>query len=225
MSTLSQLPPNYRRHSTLNLLRKPVLLLVLILIGIILLLGSGWAILKLTLLIRPEAAAVLLPYTVLDIHSGGGFFITVSLVWVVGAGLAIPITVIIHEAIHGLCFWSVTRRMPRFGWRGVVAYTTTPTELYILRNPYLWITLAPLVILTVSGLVLLWRSPLSALATLICIVAFNASGSVGDIAVALWLLQKPTQTLIVDKGEVITAYVPGSSNLKINDLPKRKNNA
>ena len=220
MLVVSRLPPNYKRDKTLDLLRNTFLLLSLIPIGSFVLLGMGWVGLKLALLIRPSSMQILLPQNgEMTLPSNGLVFI-IPLVWITGIVFSAPITIILHELIHGLFFWIFTTEMPRFGYRGLLFYTAPPDGLYFSRNPYLVITLAPFGLITILGLLLLLFVPINLLAALISIIALNASGSIGDVAVALWLLPKPSTILIEDQGTRIVTYAPNISKLKINDLPQ-----
>ena len=206
LSALTTLPKNYRQHSAINLLQHKPTFLGLMIAGIIFLVGFSWLGVRLALHIRPDARSVLVPFDILALTPNGGFSLKFPLPWIVGAVLALPIVIITHEAIHGIIFWLFTHRRPHFGIKGLVAYAAPPAGLYIPRNAYLIVALAPLVVLTLAGLILLLFVPATALALIICIVSFNISGSVGDSAVTVWLLQKPSHTLIEDRGEVMIVY-------------------
>ncbi|NJL55143.1 DUF3267 domain-containing protein [bacterium] len=211
ISTLTDLPQHYRRHHKLDLLQNKALLLSLILTSGLLLLAAGWFGAKFALFIRPDSKQTLFPYEIWRVTSNS-FSLMIPLIWLIGIGLAIPITLIVHEAIHGIFFWGFTHQVPRLGCNGLVAYTAPPNRLYILRDAYLIIALAPLVLLTILGGLLLPFAPFNTLTTLISVLCLNTSGSAGDIAVALWLIRKPRTTLIEDRGTVVMAYTRVISN-------------
>jgi hypothetical protein len=125
------------------------------------------------------------------------------------AGLAIVTVAVVltHEGLHGLSFWLVTGRPPRFGLRGLYAYAGAP-GWYIPRDRYLPIALAPLTAITLAGLALLTVAPARAIPAVVVAVALNASGAVGDLAVVVWLLRGPRSTLVQDSGEAVTLYRP-----------------
>lgn len=206
LSALTTLPKNYRQHSAINLLQHTSLFAGLMAAGVLLLVGFSWLGLKLALHIRPDARSMLVPFDILTLTPKGGFSLKFPLPWMVGAVLAMPIVIIIHEAIHGIAFWLFTHRCPHFGIKGLVAYAAPPAGLYITRNTYFIVALAPLVVLTLLGISLLLFVPDAALAFIICMMSFNISGSIGDVAVAVWLSQKPNHILVEDRGEVVIVY-------------------
>lgn len=215
ISILTDLPQHYRRQRKLDLLQNKALLLSLILTSGLLLLAAVWFGVNFALFIRPDSKQTLLPDEIWSATSNR-FAITIPLTWLMGIGLAIPITMIVHEAIHGVWFWGLTHQVPRFGCQGLVVYTAPPNQLYISRDAYLLIALAPLVLLTILAGILLPFVPPHTLTTLISVFCLNASGSTGDIAVALWLIRKPSATLTEDRGTVLIAHTQIVSNPRSN---------
>ncbi|NJN56395.1 MAG: DUF3267 domain-containing protein [Leptolyngbyaceae cyanobacterium SL_5_9] len=211
LSILTDLPQSYQRQSKLDLLQNKALLLSLILTSGLLLLAAVWFGVNFALFIRPDSKQTLFPYEIWSATSNR-FALTIPLTWLMGIGLAIPITMIVHEAIHGVLFWGLTHQIPRFGCKWLVAYTAPSNGLYIARDAYLIIALAPLVLLTILAGILLPFVPSNTLTTLIGVLSLNASGSAGDIAVALWLIRKPSTTVIEDRGTVVIAYTQIISN-------------
>jgi hypothetical protein len=104
---------------------------------------------------------------------------------------------LIHESIHGLFFWLVTRQRPAFGFRGPYAFAAAPSCL-IPRDRYLVVGLAPLVLMSLIGLALLLVIPAEAIPVVALILVFNGAGSAGDIFVVAWLLTRPRGTLVYD---------------------------
>jgi hypothetical protein len=115
--------------------------------------------------------------------------------------------IVVHELIHGLFFWLFTRERPTFGFKGAYAYAAAP-DWYMPRNQYAIVGLAPLVLMTLAGLVLLPVIPVWAIPALLFVVVTNAAGAVGDIAVVGWLLLQPRATLVNDIGDAVTLYRP-----------------
>jgi hypothetical protein len=72
--------------------------------------------------------------------------------------LLLAVQVILHELIHGFFFWFFTRSRPTFGFKGFYAYAAAP-DWYLPRNQHLIVALAPLVLITGLGLVLLTFVP------------------------------------------------------------------
>jgi hypothetical protein len=103
-------------------------------------------------------------------------------------------------------FW-FTRTRPVFAFRGYYAYAAAP-GWYFPRRQYMLVSLAPLVLLSLLGLVLLAFVPAGWFLTVISFVAFNGSGAIGDLAVFIWLLRQPSTCLAYDVGEAVTLYLP-----------------
>jgi hypothetical protein len=113
----------------------------------------------------------------------------------------------LHEIIHGVCFWLITRSFPKFGLGSAYAFAAAP-GWYIPRNLYLMVGLAPLVVITVAGLALLPALPTNVLLVWWFVLTVNASGAVGDMFVVGWLLLHTSGTLINDHGDRINVYAP-----------------
>ena len=117
----------------------------------------------------------------------------------------VVLTVVVHELVHGAGFWLVTRERPEYRFRGYYVSAGAP-EWYIPVGQYLWIGLAPLVVVTLGGLGLLRVVPPEAIPAVLWVVAFNAAGAVGDIATVAWLSVQPRESLIRDAGDTIARY-------------------
>ncbi len=109
-----------------------------------------------------------------------------------------------HEAMHALVIVALGGR-PRFGLRlPLAAYCTAPNQLF-LRNGYIAVALAPLIVLSAAALILGWLAPNIA-ALLLLAVAGNVSGAVGDLAVVNEVRRCPPATLIADTATGYIAY-------------------
>jgi len=110
--------------------------------------------------------------------------------------LALPIaSIVLHELVHGFFLWLFTRERPRFGFKWLFAYASSP-GWYIPRNQYIVVTLAPFVLITLAGIGCLMFLPQPAILPLILILVTNAAGSVGDLAVTGWILTRPPVTYV-----------------------------
>lgn len=114
--------------------------------------------------------------------------------------------VILHEAIHGMCFWAFSREKPRFGWKS--AYAFAASDAFYPKWPYLTIVLAPVV---------LWGVVLAALAAVLpvrwywttqAIQLMNLSGAAGDMYVTWLLCRMPWSILVQDSGVDMRVYAP-----------------
>jgi hypothetical protein len=80
----------------------------------------------------------------------------------------------------------------------------------VARGPYLAIGLAPLVLLSLAGMLALAVAPLNWLAVIYFAVVMNAAGAVGDLWVAVLLLRSPRGCLALDSGEEIQLFAPAA---------------
>lgn len=188
MKATQNLPENYHLIDRLYLLKNPKVLIWLNVAGLVLLLFSAWLFSVLLARIRPEEV--------------GSLFFSINGIWgyfkVVGVLLAVYAAMIIfHEGIHGLFFWLFSRAFPVFGFRIYYAFASAP-GWYFPRNPYLLISLAPLLLLDALGVFLLAVVPASWLFPVVLLLIINTSGAVGDIFVACWLLKFPSDSLALD---------------------------
>jgi hypothetical protein len=207
MRATKTLPAEYQLSATIRLSKNTRLFLLLNLLGLLLFFGFGWLFVQIALLLRPDAAPLL---RVLTFPAGGGWFLNLSLDWFWGVLLALVLVPLLHEATHGLVFWFFTRARPRFAYRLVYAYAAAP-EWYIPRGPYLLVGLAPLVVLSLTGVACLLFIPQPLIPFLIAFLVFNAAGAVGDIAVVVWLLFQPATLLARDSGDALALYCPASA--------------
>src|SRR5262249_40614383 len=110
----------------------------------------------------------------------------------------------LHEAVHAAVILALGGR-PRFGLKlPFAAFCTAPNQLFT-RNGYVAIALAPLVVLSVAGAVIIWLAP-SLGASIIFGLAGNVSGAVGDLASVWHLRRLPSSVLVADTESGYTAY-------------------
>lgn len=114
--------------------------------------------------------------------------------------------IMLHEAVHGVCFWGFSRQKPRFGWKSVYAYAAS--DAYYPKWPYLTIALAPVV---------LWGAVMAVLAVVLpvrwywlvqMIQLINLSGAAGDLYVTWLLCRMPKDILVQDAGVAMQVYAP-----------------
>lgn len=191
MKATQELPPAYYPVRTLDMSKDRGMLVLLNLVGLGLFFLFGWLFLRLTLLLRPEFAS---------------YRLTLTSIWGIVALLVVYAGVLVlHELVHGLFFWLVTRERPHFGFKGVYAYASAP-GWFISRNPYLAVGLSPLVVISVLGIALIPFVPLGAIIPLLFALTANASGAVGDLATTVILLSHPPVALVRDTGDAFTVY-------------------
>src|SRR5581483_12189157 len=110
------------------------------------------------------------------------------ILWLVFNILGYIIILPIHEAIHGLAFafWG---GKPYFGTKLPLALYCGAKNQLFRRNQYLVVGLAPLVVITLAGIILTLFSPVLASYTIFA-TAGNFSGAAGDVMVARRLLRQ-----------------------------------
>lgn len=197
MKPTGALPAEYMPCGTLDLTRQKPIALGLALGSVVMFVAAWWLVLWLLPLLRADLSG--LSISVSDLA---------ELLTLFAAGLALlTLMVVLHEAIHGLAFWHYTGDRPAFGLRGWYAYAAAP-GWYLPRKQYLVVGLAPLVLISLPGLLCVAFIPLPALLPLLLLITANIAGAVGDLAVVFWLLTKPPTTLVQDSGDAIMVYQP-----------------
>ena len=123
--------------------------------------------------------------------TGGGFLLWL-LISVVGYCLMLPL----HEALHGAAFllWG---GKPYFGAKLPYALYCGAKNQLFRRNQYLVVGLAPLVVITLVGIVITLIAPVAAAYTL-AITVGNVSGAAGDVWSVARMLRLPDTTLVED---------------------------
>lgn len=119
--------------------------------------------------------------------------------------IVFALMIILHEGIHGLFFWVFTRERPKFGLKLLYAYAAAP-DWYIRRNPFMWVGLSPMLLISFFGVAVIPLVPSSWMPVLILFLTINAAGSMGDVFIVLKLLSQPDDALIQDLGDSFTIY-------------------
>ena len=114
--------------------------------------------------------------------------------------------IILHEAVHGVCFWYFSRQKPRFGWKSAYAYAAS--DCYYRKGPYLVIALAPVVLWGVVLAVLAALLPAEWYWTVQIIQMINLSGAAGDLYVTWLFLRMPSDVWVIDAGVNMRVYAP-----------------
>ena len=111
---------------------------------------------------------------------------------VIGYILILPI----HEVVHALAFlfWG---GKPYFGTKLPLALYCGAKNQLFHRNQYLVIGLAPLVVLTIAGIIFTLLNPVLASYTLFASLG-NVSGAAGDVWTVARLLRYPKSALVED---------------------------
>lgn len=187
------LPDNYEPAAALDFSCSRLALVVLSLGGVVVLVVAAMLLLAFLSVSRPGVS--------LSFAASGWDLLLASM-----AALAVvALVAVVHELIHGVGFWLATREQPRYRFRGYYASAGAPAW-YIPVSQYLPIGLAPIVVVTLVGLVLLRVVAPPVIPTVLLAVAFNAAGAVGDLAAVAWLATKPRNSVVCDTGDRIELY-------------------
>jgi len=149
---------------------------------------------------RPETNGVVSGFSI-SLSDPTSMIVSVLVLIFVTVGM-----VFLHEAIHGLFFWLFTREKPRFGFKVVYAFAGAP-GWYITKLPYILIGIAPLLVITILGLLLLLIVPEEWLLAVLLFMTMNASGAAGDIYTVFWLWRKPDNILVSDSGDSVQVFL------------------
>jgi hypothetical protein len=205
MKPTKTLPGNYHSIGTFDLRNNTTALLQLNLLGFALFAVSAGLFTVALFWLRPEDTRQGL---VLGISGVGGLLQALGVVIVVTV-----VMILLHEAVHGVFFWLFTRTIPRFAFKGVYAYAAAP-DWYLPKFQYLATALAPLVMLSAAGVGLMAVVPASSFVTLLLFLVSNASGAIGDLWVAGWLLRQPNACYANDQGDAVSLYVAEGKSMK-----------
>jgi MFS family permease len=198
LSPTKILPDNYRLHRRLTILdRKSLILLNVWGIGIFLVASIFFPLLAGWLRTEGEPAGISLEMTGwVGVLSFIGLLLGVMLVMLV-----------LHEGLHGVFFWLFTREKPKFAFKGFYAYAAMP-DWFLPKKEYLTTALAPLIGITLLGVLGLALLPGWADAALVWLLILNTSGAVGDLWIVSALLRAPTGVLGRDAGDCSELFIP-----------------
>src|SRR6185503_11150969 len=195
LSPTSTLPEGYRLKSSFSLAQGNYRRLILLnLLGAVLFVAFGLVFLTSALNLRPELGDAII------LFGGQG-----TMIVLLGNLAGMAVLLVLHELTHGLFFWWHTRARPVLGVRLFYAYAAAP-GWYLPRGQYFLTALAPLVLLTALGYAALLLIPPMAALPVLFGMTMNAAGSVGDLAVVVWLIGRPWSALVEDVGEAVNLY-------------------
>jgi hypothetical protein len=193
-SASSYLPPEYQPVLKIDLRHGTGFLVWMNIIATISLVPFGWLFYKVMDRVRPGS--------IFSVFSWGVLQITIGLL------IAYILTITLHELAHGLAFRWLGGIRPIYGFKVVYAFAAAPGT-YFPRDRYLFIGLAPIVLLTLLGILLTPFIPAPFVGLVWFALTANASGAMGDLyVVGRLLLLHPPEALVEDEGDVLTVYQP-----------------
>ena len=113
--------------------------------------------------------------------------------------------VLLHELSHALFFWLFSQERPQIGFNLFYAYASAP-DWYFTRRQFILIGLAPILLITLAGVIAMPLVNSLTTTRLILALSVNAAGAIGDFIVVLWVLGQPADILLRDEGTAVSAY-------------------
>lgn len=202
---VQQLPEGYGLRHTLDLSKNLKLAIVLNLASLVLFVVFGVLFYWLLSLARPGLIFEG-DFMTTGLFDSDSVFLQFLVVVLVYLGM-----IVLHEVVHGIFFWIYTSEQPVFGFRGVYAFAAAPTW-YLAKGPYLVVGLAPLVLISLVGFIVMLIVPSGWVFPILLFITLNAAGAVGDIYAFFWILSKPEGIWVRDFGDRMQVYGLGVMN-------------
>jgi len=190
---IHELPPDYHEAEHLVLLepRKLLMINLLALIPVVISLvfmGLWW---MLVLRLRGSIS--------------GGF--GVDWPWWLWIIMIFIVSIPLHEFLHGLAIRRAGHK-PRYGMMlNKGAFYATADNALFWRNDFIFIALAPLVGITLLGLVLVYLLPDTFGYYVSLGIIFNAANSIGDLWMTAVVRRYPSTAMVCDEADSIRIYV------------------
>ncbi len=124
--------------------------------------------------------------------------------------VTIVLVVVLHELSHALFLWLFTGERPKIGFNLLYAYAAAP-DWYFTRGQFVLIGLAPVLLLTLAGMVAMPLVHFITVPRIILALTVNAAGAIGDFLVVIWVLGQPADILLRDWGTAVSAYKKSES--------------
>jgi hypothetical protein len=189
-------PPGYRQIMEFSLRKNPRAMLILNGVGFVLFLAAAFSLLFYIQLARPQESP----------GFSGSIGSLSEMIWIIiFLLLDVILLILLHEAVHGICFWLITGKRPIFSIGPGYAAAAAPHS-FISKKPYQVTALSPLVFLTLVGLLLIPFVASGILFYLGLFIVMNISGAVGDLWVVFSLLPKSEPVLVQDFGDRVIVY-------------------
>jgi len=197
------LPEGYVHGGSIRLAGNRALYRRLTLVGLLLFPTGMFVLGALTALVRPEG------WTFGPVDAP---LVLVVLILLAALVLTYVVTIVVHEAVHGLVIWALTGSRPVFGFKGFYVYADAP-GWYLTRGPMLTVLLAPLVLLPALGLPVIALAPAGVSLFVFIGLVINTVGSAGDLYLSAVAVRVRGPVVFGDEpgakpGEAGAWYVP-----------------
>lgn len=116
-----------------------------------------------------------------------------------------------HELIHGAVILAFGRKKPLFGLKVGFAYAAIPPQVFLSKVQFMICTLAPLVSVTIIGILACRFVTLTLVGPIYSFAIMNIAGSTADMAKSLWIYKQKrtakfgfdgTNTIVIERKEV-----------------------
>lgn len=195
---VQSIPENYVSFWKLNFDSKRSTIIVnLLALVLLFIFGGGFALLM--AIVRPGEFSFNLTFSSSRLWD--------ALIFLAEALVITLVVMVVHEAFHGIFFWIFCDKRPIFGVKGYYAYAGAP-GWYFRRGQYAAIGIAPLVGITLLGLLGAAVLPKFWLMPIYLMLVFNASGAAGDLWVVARLLFCPSDIWVLDQGDGVEFFKP-----------------
>jgi hypothetical protein len=127
------------------------------------------------------------------------------------------VTLVLHEAVHGVVLWAITGARPAFGFKGWYAFADAPG--WFLSRGHMVVTyLAPLVVLPAIGLPLAAFAPAALSMFIFLGLIVNSVGAVGDLYSTVFVLRIKGPVIFGDgpddkPGESGSWFIPATTTM------------
>lgn len=115
----------------------------------------------------------------------------------------------LHEWLHGIMIARCGHR-PRYGVKLFVLFATSDGALF-RRSEFIKIALAPLVVITICGSIILLFLPFGLASWLALAVILNAGGAIGDLWMTAIALRYDSSALIRDEEDSMRVFARANS--------------
>jgi hypothetical protein len=205
MQVTTVLPSHYTPQATIDMTKNKIAIFAAVVSFIVLLLSASWPVVKFAVIFRPDALDVSGFSNILTKTSEYTTF-TFTIQLMIAILLALVLVMLLHELVHCMFFWRFAGKRPEFSLKALGVYVASPSDVYYPRNKYLTVGIAPLILLTVIGMLLIVVVPAVLIPVLIFFVILNAAGSAGDLKMIALLLSYSPDTLMQDVGSSVIVY-------------------
>jgi hypothetical protein len=106
--------------------------------------------------------------------------VLIPVVAIVGMVVTLAVTIVLHEAAHGVLLWIFTGSRPVFGFKGLYAYSDAP-GWYLSRGQMVTVLAAPLVVLPLIGLPLIAYTSAGVSLLLVLGLVVNSVAAIADL--------------------------------------------